>query len=309
MSSTGASGVVRLRVICGPTAAGKSALAMRLAEALAGSIISADSRQVYRGFDIGTAKASKEEQRRVPHFGIDVVEPTERYSAAAWASSVPEWLTRIEAEARTPVVVGGTGFYLRALFQPLFAEPEESATRRRDVRRVLGTLSTAELEHWCRALDPSRSHLGRTQLLRAVETAILTGRRISELQAAHARAPAYAPRYLVIESGAALADLIRVRVERMLHAGWFGEVSALTRHVPSDAPAWTATGYEALREVVQNRRTIDSAREVVIMRTRQYAKRQRTWFRHQLPPDATLRLDASAPDLFERATAWWHEER
>src|SRR5687767_9160557 len=123
MNSIGDSAESNVPVICGPTASGKSALAMRLAEEVGASIISADSRQVYRGFDIGTAKPSAEDQRRIPHYGIIVAGPDERYTAAHWAASVATWIGDIRAAGRTPMVVGGTGFYLRALFAPLFEEP------------------------------------------------------------------------------------------------------------------------------------------------------------------------------------------
>src|SRR5688500_938578 len=112
-----------LRIICGPTAAGKSAIALALAEQAAAIIISADSRQVYRRFDIGTAKPTILERQRVPHRGIDIVDPERRYSAAAWAHDTMGWIAEARAEHRRPMVVGGTGFYLRALAMPLFEEP------------------------------------------------------------------------------------------------------------------------------------------------------------------------------------------
>src|SRR5436190_20772161 len=109
-----------IRVITGPTAAGKSAVATWLAERFDGTIISADSRQVYRGFDVGTAKPTAEEQRLIPHFGIDVSEPTARYSAAAWTSGAEQWIAETEQAGRVPIMVGGTGLYLRAFFEGLF---------------------------------------------------------------------------------------------------------------------------------------------------------------------------------------------
>src|ERR1043166_8108074 len=112
-----------MHVICGPTAAGKSAIALWLAERNRAAIVSADSRQVYCGFDVGTAKPTAAERARVPHYGIDVAQPIERYSAAAWASGADTWIETERAGGREPIVVGGTGLYLRALFEGLFLEP------------------------------------------------------------------------------------------------------------------------------------------------------------------------------------------
>jgi tRNA dimethylallyltransferase len=306
MSSTGASGGGSTRVICGPTAAGKSALAMRLADAVGAAIIVADSRQVYRGFDIGTAKPTHEERARVPHFGIDVADARDRYSASRWAEASPGWLAAARALGREPLIVGGTGFYLRALFQPLFQAPPVDPERREALERWLTRLTVADLRRWCEQLDPARASLGRTQLQRAVETALLAGRRISDLHAAHARAPAVTARYLLVDPGRALGASIVRRLDAMLTAGWLEEVRALAAVVPPAAPAWTATGYDALRRVVQGEAGIAEARERIIVATRQYAKRQRTWFRHQLPVE-TPRLDPDAPGAFERVLAWWEE--
>src|SRR5690349_5739787 len=120
-----------LRVICGPTAAGKSALAMRLASRHPITIVSADSRQVYREFDVGTAKPTTEERRAVPHEGIDVSDPVVRYSASMWAEAADGWIARSVEQGRAPVVVGGTGLYIRALVAPLFDAPPLDEGRRR----------------------------------------------------------------------------------------------------------------------------------------------------------------------------------
>src|SRR5947207_1213448 len=181
-SSTGALAGDSIRVICGPTAAGKSDIALRLALEYGATIISADSRQIYRGFDIGTGKPGHGEMQSVPHRGIDIVEPTDRYSASAWATAAREWIAEAEAMGRHPVIVGGTGLYIRALFEPLFDAPPVDARRRASLERLLSGMSSLELRRWCVALDPPKTHLGRTQLLRAIETALLSGRKLSDLQ-------------------------------------------------------------------------------------------------------------------------------
>src|SRR5687767_10061413 len=272
-----------LRIICGPTAAGKSALALSLAERGPTTIISADSRQIYRRFDIGTAKPTSAERRRIPHRGVDIVDPPERYSAAAWAEQATHWIAEATEAGRTPVVVGGTGFYLRALAMPLFEEPPLDPDRRAALSRVLTEMTTPALRRWCEQLDRARAHLGRTQLLRAIEIAVLTGRRISDWHRERPRTSAVRARWLVVSprSPAALAHRIEERAETMVRAGWEDEVRELMQTVPDDAPAWNATGYHTVRERVRGTLTRDAMLSRIIVETRQYAKRQRTWFRHQ----------------------------
>jgi tRNA dimethylallyltransferase len=299
-----------LRVICGPTAAGKSALAMRLAAREPVTVISADSRQVYRRFDIGTAKPSLAERQRVPHEGIDVAEPTERYSAAAWSHDAKTWIDTAHERQRLPLIVGGTGFYLRALAAPLFEEPPLDPMRRADLARVLAAMSTSELRRWCTELDLPRAHLGRTQLLRAIEIAVLTGRPISEWHREHARAPSIKLRWLLLNpSRPALAQRIEHRAREMLNAGWEDEVRELMRDIPDDAPAWNATGYRAVKDRVRGTLGRDAMLDRIVIDTRQYAKRQRTWFRHQLASDMVTEVDPDAPDADRLVARWWSERR
>jgi tRNA dimethylallyltransferase len=302
------SGARPLPVICGPTASGKSALALRLAEVAGASIISADSRQVYRGFDIGTAKPTPEERDRVPHFGIDVAEPDERYTAADWAAAVPGWVDSIAARGRRPILVGGTGFYLRALFEPLFDEPSIDPDQRASVREILTTLSSDEIRRWCEALDPRRAVLGRAQRERAIEVALITGHRISDLHLERPRATPWTARYLVLDPGPSLSDAIAARVDAMLEAGWLDEVRSLAGRVDPRARAWTATGYDTMRRVVTGEITLEQGRELVMIATRQYAKRQRTWFRHQLDSTNVLQVDPRSPDAFDRVVTWFNGE-
>jgi tRNA dimethylallyltransferase len=296
-----------VRVICGPTAAGKTGAALRCARFADVTVISADSRQLYRRFDIGTAKPTVRERAAVPHLGIDVLEPTERASAAWWAVQADAWIRTAIAEGRSPLVVGGTGLYLRALFGELFEEPPMDAARRAALQRELGALPVDELRRWVERLDPPRAQLGRTQLLRAAEIALLTGRRVSELHRERRTRPRWHARYLVVDPGAALATRIAGRAHEMFAAGWAEEVAALRKVVPADAPAWNASGYGTVRELVEERITMDQARERVIIETRQYAKRQRTWFRHQLAGADVTPFDPDAADHAERLRSWWSD--
>lgn len=299
---------VSLPVICGPTAAGKSALALQVAQSCALGIVSADSRQVYRGFHIGTAKPSADERTLVPHEGIDVASPSERYSAAKWMASFEAWRAALAAAGYRPLVVGGTGLYLRTLGEPLFEEPALDPQARAALATEMQSLTLDELRQRCRILDPSRAHLGRTQLLRAIEVAQLTGRPISALHREQAREPRFAPRFLLVDPGPVLQERIVRRVDAMIAAGWVDEVRALMQTVPADAPSWNATGYDAIRQVVGGALSLARARELIIVATRQYAKRQRTWFRHQLPPERVVHVNSAAPDALERALAWLRKE-
>ena len=306
MSSSDASDAPELRVICGPTAAGKSSIAMHLAERFGAEIVSADSRQVYRGFDIGTAKPTPADRACVPHYGVDVADPTVRYSASAWATGAEGWMAGIGARGRAALVVGGTGFYVQALVAPLFPAPPINPAARARLDAALAPVPLDELRRWCQALDPARADLGRTQLLRAIETALLTGERLSDLQAATPRIVRRA-RYLVVDPGAALAPWIEGRVDGMLGAGWLDEVRALERVVPADAPAWKACGYRDVIRLAHGELSADAARQAIIVATRQYAKRQRTWFRHQLHTAAVTRCDPTEPRHLEVAAAWWQQ--
>jgi tRNA dimethylallyltransferase len=292
-------------VICGPTASGKSAIALWLAKRAPITVIAADSRQIYRGFDIGTAKPTAIERAAVPHRGIDLVAPTERYSAATWAADADRWIDEARVAGREPIVVGGTGFYLRALFEPLFHEPELDQARRHALQRVLAQLSLSDLARWTQALDPARAHFGRTQLLRAIEVALLTGHRLSVLHRERARPARRTARYLVVDPGPALATRIVDRLDAMIAGGWVNEVQRLTREVPGDAPAWKATGYRVMRDCVRGAIDLSAAREQILIETRQYAKRQRTWLRHQLDAGLVTRVDPLADSWPEQVEQWW----
>jgi tRNA dimethylallyltransferase len=300
----------RLRIICGPTGAGKSTIALDLCQTYNAAIVSADSRQIYCAFDIGTAKPTRDECGRVTHYGVDVAEPDERYSAARWAIEADEWIECAGEIDKEVVVVGGAGLYIKALIDPLFSAPDLDSLQRSALERELEAKSLNELRRWCQELDPRRAHLGRTQLMRAVETALLAGARISDL---HDRSTAertseterVGVSYLVVDPGSGLASRIETRVDKMLDHGWADEVSDLIRTVPRDAPAWKASGYSVIREHVEDGLDLSSARERIIIETRQYAKRQRTWFRHQLPPAAVTVVNPEDSQARAVVREWW----
>lgn len=278
-------------VIVGPTAVGKTAVAEALAEHWPVTVISADSRQVYRGLDIGTAKPSPAVLKRVPHLGIDVVDPGERYSAGRFARDAARWIGEVPAD-RKPLVVGGTGFYVRALADGLFREPPMEPERRDRLRTWL--TGVEPIAAWAVRLDPQYTGGGRQRAARAVEVALLSGRPLSWWQE-HAKAEGViAPWYVRLAvPRPVLNRRIEVRVRRMLAAGIVEEVrSVLSRGLPPEAPGLDAVGY---REVVRHLAGELPATELVaaiVTATRRYAKRQETWFRNQLG-GAALTLDAT----------------
>jgi tRNA A37 N6-isopentenylltransferase MiaA len=194
---------------------------MELAREADIAIISADSRQIYRMFDIGTAKPTPEDMARVVHFGVNIVDPTEHYSAYQWARDAAGWIARADQLGKTPVVVGGTGFYIKSLFDPPYDEPPVTDF---DLR--------AEYE--------------------------------------------------IVDPGPVLGEHIATRIDTMLNHGWLDEVARLMLVVPADAIAWKASGYRVMRAHLEGELSLAEARDRAIIETRQYAKRQRTWFRHQL---------------------------
>ena len=174
-----AAGKLRVPVIVGPTAVGKTAVAVALAEHWPLEVVSADSRQVYRRLDIGTAKPSKRERARVPHHLLDVVDPGHRGSAGRYAREAGHAIGDIHARGRLPVVVGGTGLYIRALAEGLFKEPPLEPARRQALEGWLGALGGVDLVRWATRLDPGYKGGGRQRATRAVEVALLSGKPLS----------------------------------------------------------------------------------------------------------------------------------
>lgn len=289
--------------IVGPTASGKTALSLEVARALEGEIVSMDSRQIYRGMDVGTAKVDATARAAVRHHGLDLLDPDERYSAGRFARDVRRWIREIRARGHVAVLVGGTGFFLRALMEPVFREPPMDGARREALRRYLAAQERNRLAAWVRRLDPERAELavqgGPQRMSRALEVALLTGRPLSRW---HREAP---------PDGEALTGLVVVldvppdeldrriakRVRRMVEDGVLEEVRALLdRGYGADAPGMTGTGYRELARHLAGDITLDEALALVERSTRRYARRQRTWFRNQLPrgPDGALVLDGTA---------------
>jgi tRNA dimethylallyltransferase len=299
--------------LVGPTASGKTALSLPLAERLGGEVISMDSRQVYRGMDIGTDKVDAGSRARVPHHGLDLVDPGERYSAGRFSRDARGWIQVIRQRGRLPLLVGGTGFFLKALAEPIFREPPLDPERRQALEGWLESLDRDTLASWVRRLDPERAPValagGPQRMIRTAEVALLTGRPLSWWHR-HAPPEADPVPVRVVELTLPRAESVRridARAHRMFQRGLLAEVEALLRAgAHPDDPGMTGTGYREAADVVLGRATVEEAVERVRQVTRSYARRQVTWFRTQLPPDR-LRLDAlrPLPEQVEAVVRWW----
>ena len=304
-------------VLVGPTAVGKTAVVTAWAVRRPITVVSADARQVYRGLDVGTAKPSRALRERVPHLGVDLVDPGERYSAGRFAADAAGWLEHIRGTGRQPVVVGGTGLYVRALAEGLFREPPLDAGRRERLRTWTAAVPAARLAHWAARLDRGYAGGGRQRAARAVEVALLTGRGLSWWQRHARETGAMRPWYIHLTLPRdALQRRIAARVDAMLAAGLVDEVRrVLAVGVAPHAPGLDAVGYREVVAMLEGRLLERELRDAVVAATRRYAKRQETWFRNQLRDEgrgkgegSVWTLDATeAPEMLAaRIEERWH---
>jgi tRNA dimethylallyltransferase len=277
-----------LIAVVGPTAAGKSAVALRLAQETAGEIVSCDSLQVYRGLDIGSAKATPEERAAVPHHLLDVVAPDEAFSAAEYARLARASLEGIRGRGRLPIVVGGTGLYLRALLHGLFEGPARDEALRARLSALGARHGSPRLHRLLARVDPEAAARiaprDAIRIVRALEVFKTTGRPLT----AHHRAGAPALEgFRVHVVGLApprdaLRDAVVRRTDGMFARGLLAEVRGLLdRGYASDLRPLQAIGYRQAVDVVLGRRDEADARRDIVASTMRYAKRQLTWFRHQ----------------------------
>jgi len=277
-----------LVVVVGPTASGKSALALRVARARAGEIVSCDSLQVYRGLDIGSAKPTREERAEVRHHLVDVADPAEAFSAASYARLARAALGHIAARGRLPIVAGGTGLYLRALLQGLFEGPSRDEAFRGRLEALAGRFGDARLHRLLARLDPEAAARirprDRVRVVRALEVYRVTGRPISEQQRQGAE-PLQGFRGIVVgldPDRATLRRAVETRTREMLARGLVEEVRGLLgRGYGPDLRPLRAIGYRQAVAVVRGEMTVAEAESAIVTETMRFAKRQRTWFRHQ----------------------------
>lgn len=277
-------------LIAGPTASGKTGVSLALAEKLSGEVVNADSMQVYRDLSVLTARPDAEEAARAPHHLFGHVDASERYSVGRWLEEALAAIADIDARGKTPILVGGTGLYYRALTEGLAEIPEPDADARARARAVLEEGGPEALAREAARLDPDAAAkveaADRQRLLRIVSVSYATGAPLSALRAD--TRPALAPgswRGMVLTVDRdVLAGRIARRLSAMAEEGALEEVAALTaRGLDPDLPAMKALGVEPLAAYLRGELGLAGALEQAAAQTRRYAKRQRTWFRNQTP--------------------------
>ena len=273
--------------IAGPTASGKTALAVALARELDGEVVSCDSMQVYKRMDIGTAKPSPEERQGIPHHMIDVAEPWEDYSVSRYCADAAPIVEDIVSRGKTAIIAGGTGLYMDSLIRGNDFAPFPSTGVRERLEQEADREGMEALLARLRAVDPeaaARLHLSdRKRIIRAMEVYLETGETIT---AHNRRTQALPPRFspvwlgLDFESRAELYSRIDRRVDVMLEAGLLEEIRALLRSgIPEKCTAMQAIGYKEFTDALDGRCTVEAAADQVRQSSRRYAKRQLTWFR------------------------------
>jgi tRNA dimethylallyltransferase len=285
-------GETPLLVIVGPTASGKTELALRLAELSGGEVVSADSVQVYRRFDIGSGKPTLEDRARAPQHLLDVVEPHAAFEVARFVERADDALRFITARGRRPIVCGGTFLWVRALLYGLAEAPPADDERRAEHQRIAEAEGREALHARLSRVDPecaARLHPNDlVRVSRALEVFELTGQKLSALQAAHGFAkPRYGARLIGIAHDREAQDArIRARCAAMFRSGWVDEVRELARRGYGTSRAMGAVGYKHIHEALQKSDALDSAalatlEDEVYRATRVFARRQRTWLREE----------------------------
>ncbi len=298
---------MKLIALVGPTATGKTALGVALAEEVGGEIVSCDSTAVYRGVDIGTDKPTPLEQRGIPHHLIDVADPTETYSAARYAVEAAAAIRAIRSRGQWPILVGGTGFYYRALVRGLFPGPARNAHLRDRLTHVAARRGVESLHRWLARVDPDSAHRiqprDQMRLVRALEVYLITGR---PLTAHFAETRSAVPEFSVLTLGLADArEDLEARVTRRVDAqfgrGVVAEVERLVAAgVPETAHAFSGLVYRQIIEMRQGVRDEPATRALIVRENLQYARRQLAWFRKE--PDVRW-LSGPGTDPAVRADA------
>ena len=297
-------------IIClaGPTASGKTALAVALAQALNGEVVSCDSMQVYKFMDIGTAKPTLDEMGGVPHHMIDVADPREDYSVSRYCKDAAPIVKDIVSRGKTAIIAGGTGLYMDSLIRGNDFAPFPSTGVRERLERQADAEGLEAMRSWLRSIDPEAEARiqDRKRLLRALEVYLETGETITEHnRRTQALPPRFTPLWLGLdfENRQSLYSRIDQRVTHMLEAGLLQEIRSLLQSgVPDTATAMQAIGYKEFVSALNGHGTVEAAADSVRQSSRRYAKRQLTWFRRNPAVHWLIREDeTSGEEIFRSA--------
>ncbi len=277
-----------LIAILGPTASGKTSLSLTLAQRFGGEIISCDSVALFRGFDVGAAKPTREERARAPHHLLDVLDPDQASTAGDYARRARQAIAQVAGRGRTPIVVGGTGLYLRALLEGLFAGPPRSDELRQRLREIASSKGSVHLHAVLARLDRAAAAAihqnDAPKMIRAIEVYLQARRRISMLWSEQGRAPLSGFRVLRIglnPDRAALYERINRRALQMLAGSLVEEARTIGERYGYDAAPLNSTGYRQAVQFLRGQLTRDQMAAAVQQAHRNYAKRQMTWFRRE----------------------------
>ena len=278
---------ISVLVVCGPTGSGKTALALSLSETFPLEIISADSRQVYRRMDIGTAKATIQEQAAIPHHMIDLIDPEQEFSVAEFVDKAQPLIREISARGKIPCIVGGTGLYIRALLGGLAQLPSSDPKLRKNLYQREHADGPGSLFRELQQVDPAAAaeiHPNNiVRIVRALEVCTLSGRKISELKAEHrfAEQPYRVMKLTPDFPRTELYSRINLRTEQMIASGLVDEVRSLVASYSLELKALQTLGYREVVHYLRNDITAEQMVGDIQTHTRQYAKRQLTWFRKE----------------------------
>lgn len=278
-----------LIILTGPTSVGKTSLSIALAKAINGEIISADSMQVYKHMDIGTAKISPEEMQGIPHYLIDELEPDEEFNVVKFQQMTKHYMQQIYAKNKIPILVGGTGFYIQAVLYDIdFTENETDTTYRTELEQLLEERGGEYLHNLLKQVDPASAEAihpnNSKRVIRALEFAKQTGDKISEHnQEQREKASPYQFCYFVLNKDRAkLYETINYRVDLMINNGLLEEVKGLAaRGYTRDLISMQGLGYKEILAYLANECTLEEAIEILKRDTRHFAKRQLTWFKRE----------------------------
>ncbi|GAA0298185.1 tRNA dimethylallyltransferase [Gracilibacillus halotolerans] len=295
----------KLVVIVGPTAVGKTALSIEIAEKYNGEVISGDSMQIYRGMDIGTAKITEEEKKGIPHHLIDILSPNEDYSVAQFQKDVQAAIRSISSRGKLPILVGGTGLYIQSvLYDYQFSKQQRDEAIQEKIEQELEKYGVNHVYKRLKEVDPEQAqkiHPNNTRrLIRALEVYEQTGLTLSEYQKKQSNEMQFDAFLIGLEMDRVLLyDRINQRIDLMMEQGLLDEVEGLLNNTNENAQAMKAIGYKEFIPYFRGEQSLEETVELLKRNSRRYAKRQFTWFKNKLPVHWYSMLPTEKDNVFQ----------